>query len=183
MLAFRPKGKAFCLVIRPPAEWRACGGAAFPSSLDEAEVSRQAMRGFPVDHAITINRFLNSAEQTTVNSKDWPLGRCRSSKRIGLRQRQQGRNGGRLGGKVESGGQAIQVVMGEPGTTDEPKKGKAGMAQDRDVTALKREAERLREQLAAEKERVRTLETANNSVVKRLDAAIESVKAMLSRQG
>lgn len=77
----------------------------------------------------------------------------------------------------------MQAVMGEPGAADEPKKGNAGMAQDREVAALKREAERLREQLATEKERVKTLETANSSVVKRLDAAIESVKAILGRQG
>jgi hypothetical protein len=77
----------------------------------------------------------------------------------------------------------MHAVKGKPGAADEPKKGNAGMAQDRDVAALKREAERLREQLAAEKERVRTLETANSSVVKRLDAAIDQVKAILSRQG
>jgi hypothetical protein len=85
---------------------------------------------------------------------------------------------------VKSDDAEIEAVNGKPSAGGEPSKGKgAGMAQDRDVAALKREAERLREQLAAEKERVKTLETANSSVIKRLDAAIESVKAILSRQG
>lgn len=52
-----------------------------------------------------------------------------------------------------------------------------------DVTALKDEAERLRKQLATEQERVRTLETANIRAAERLDAAIQSVKSIIARQG
>jgi hypothetical protein len=46
-----------------------------------------------------------------------------------------------------------------------------------------REAERLRTELANEKERVKTLEDTNMQVAERLDAAIESMKEILARQG
>jgi hypothetical protein len=46
-----------------------------------------------------------------------------------------------------------------------------------------REAERLREELAAERQRADDLESANDQVAERLDAVIESVKAILGKQG
>jgi hypothetical protein len=46
-----------------------------------------------------------------------------------------------------------------------------------------REAERLRDELAAERQRADNLESANDQVAERLDAAIESVKAILGKQG
>lgn len=52
-----------------------------------------------------------------------------------------------------------------------------------DTATLKREAERLRNELANERERVKTLQDTNNRVAERLDTAIKSVKAILARQG
>ncbi len=49
--------------------------------------------------------------------------------------------------------------------------------------ASSRETESLREELAAERQRVRELENANARAAERLDAAIESVKAILDKQG
>jgi hypothetical protein len=46
-----------------------------------------------------------------------------------------------------------------------------------------REAERLRDELAAERQRADNLESANDRVAERLDAVIESVKAILGKQG
>jgi len=51
------------------------------------------------------------------------------------------------------------------------------------VAASSREAECLREELARERQRVQELENANARVAERLDAAIESVKAILAKQG
>jgi Domain of unknown function (DUF4164) len=83
-----------------------------------------------------------------------------------------------------SSGDKMQAAKEKLAATSEPRQGKgAGMAQERDVAALRREAERLRKELAAAQERANTLATANNSVAKRLDAAIASVKAILARQG
>lgn len=45
------------------------------------------------------------------------------------------------------------------------------------------EAERLREELAAERQRADHLESANSQVAARLDAVIKSVKAILGKQG
>lgn len=51
------------------------------------------------------------------------------------------------------------------------------------VAGAMREAERLRDELAAERQRADNLESANDQVAERLDAAIESVKAILGKQG
>ena len=56
-------------------------------------------------------------------------------------------------------------------------------ADDSQIATLEKETERLRAELASERERVRTLEDVNGRVAKRLDAAIQSVKAILGRQG
>jgi hypothetical protein len=50
------------------------------------------------------------------------------------------------------------------------------------AVALK-EAERLREELAAERQRAEDLASANDQVSARLDAVIKSVKAILGKQG
>lgn len=52
-----------------------------------------------------------------------------------------------------------------------------------DIATLERETERLREELASERRRAEKLEDANHRVAARLDEAIESVKAILARQG
>lgn len=52
-----------------------------------------------------------------------------------------------------------------------------------ELAMLEREAERLKAELASERERVKTLEDVNGRVANRLNAAIESVKAILGRQG
>lgn len=81
-------------------------------------------------------------------------------------------------------GATMQTAIEQQAVAIEPNEGKGTeMAQDRNTAALRREAEHLRQQLATEKERVRTLQSANDSVSKRLNAAIESVKAILARQG
>lgn len=49
-------------------------------------------------------------------------------------------------------------------------------------TALAGEAERLRAELAAEQQRVQELEEASGRAAARLDAAIETVKAILKRE-
>jgi hypothetical protein len=61
-------------------------------------------------------------------------------------------------------------------------KGEAGVKGGGKV-ASEREAENLRAELALERERSRTLEDTSTHVAERLDAAIESVKAILARQG
>ena len=66
---------------------------------------------------------------------------------------------------------------------DEGKKGKRQPeARQAQLATLKREAERLRAELASEQKRVRTLEDTNGRVAERLDEAIQSVKAMLAKQ-
>lgn len=87
-----------------------------------------------------------------------------------------------LWGMAKSGGGKMQAARQKRAATGEPEKGKrAATNGDHDVAALQREAERLREELANERERVKTLEHANSRVAERLDAAIESVKAILAR--
>ena len=49
-------------------------------------------------------------------------------------------------------------------------------------TTLESETERLRNELAAEQQRVQQLEEASDRAAARLDEAIKSVKAILSRQ-
>lgn len=85
---------------------------------------------------------------------------------------------GKSGGeKMQAAGQK-RAAADERKNTDEP----AGQKK-RDASVLERETERLRAELAAERERVKVLEEASSSVAARLDRAIESVKAILARQG
>ena len=77
----------------------------------------------------------------------------------------------------------MQAAGQKRAAATEPEKKGARMAQDRDTAALEQEAERLRAELALEKKRVETLEDANHRVTARLDAAIQSVKAMLASKG
>jgi len=84
---------------------------------------------------------------------------------------------------AKSGGDKMQAAKRKRAETQEPKESKGGTASsDKEKTALLKETERLRAQLAAERERVKTLETANTHVSERLDAAIQSVKAILNRK-
>lgn len=52
-----------------------------------------------------------------------------------------------------------------------------------DGAASNQEAETLRKELAAERQRAQELEKANASAAERLDAAIETVKAILDKRG
>ena len=52
-----------------------------------------------------------------------------------------------------------------------------------DVSTLKHEAIRLREELASARQRAERLEAANVNVATRLDVAIASIKSILERQG
>ncbi len=87
-------------------------------------------------------------------------------------------------GHGESGGETMQAAAHKRTTDDErDKNNEAAGTGKRNAAALEREAKRLREELAAERERIKVLEEANNSVAARLDRAIESVKALIARQG
>ena len=78
----------------------------------------------------------------------------------------------------------MQAAGQKRAAADERRKGAgAAAAEDRDAARLMRETERLRAELANEKERVKTLEDTNIQVAERLDAAIESMKEILARQG
>jgi Domain of unknown function (DUF4164) len=82
-------------------------------------------------------------------------------------------------GMVKSGGDKMRSVGQQGGGSGgEPKKTKrvagAGSAA---------ETERLRAELATERQRSKSLEDTATRVADRLDAAIESVKAILARQG
>ena len=77
----------------------------------------------------------------------------------------------------------MQAAKQKQAAATEPTNKGARMAQDRDKAALAQETERLRAELALEKKRVETLEDANHRVSTRLDAAIQSVKAMLASKG
>ncbi len=83
---------------------------------------------------------------------------------------------------AKSDGDKMQAAGQKRAGTSERRRGSSA-APDRDKATLQREAERLRDELANEKERVKTLQDTNNRVAERLDAAIESMKAILSRQG
>ena len=74
----------------------------------------------------------------------------------------------------------MQAAKQKRAAAAEPTNKGAKMAQDRNAAALKQEAERLRAELALERKRVETLQDANLRVTARLDAAIQSVKAMLA---
>lgn len=87
-------------------------------------------------------------------------------------------------GMTKSGGEKMQAAGQKRAAADERGKGAgAAAAEDRDAARLMRETERLRAELANEKERVKTLEDTNIQVAERLDAAIESMKEILARQG
>jgi hypothetical protein len=74
MLAFRPKGKAFRPIIRDRGEWLPCGKNGRPPPRWTGRAFRAKLFcSILVEAAFTINRFLNRARQSTVNSKDWPL--------------------------------------------------------------------------------------------------------------
>jgi hypothetical protein len=84
----------------------------------------------------------------------------------------------------KSGGDKMRAIGQGRSAGDEGKGGKGKPeAKASELATLERETERLRAELASERERVRTLEDVNGRVAKRLDAAIESVKAILGRQG
>lgn len=79
---------------------------------------------------------------------------------------------------VKSGGDKMRSVGQQGGGSgEEPKKTK------RVAGAGSAEAERLRAELATERQRSKSLEDTATRVADRLDAAIESVKAILARQG
>jgi hypothetical protein len=86
-------------------------------------------------------------------------------------------------GMTKSGGEKMQAAGQKRAAADERRKGAGAAAEDRDTARLMRETERLRAELANEKERVKTLEDTNIEVAERLDAAIESMKEILARQG
>lgn len=58
--------------------------------------------------------------------------------------------------------------------------GKASFSSSDDLTRLMQERDELRAQLAWSERRIKSLEDANKHVVKRLDAAIGTVKDMVS---
>lgn len=78
----------------------------------------------------------------------------------------------------KSGGDKMRSAGQQAGSGEERKKGK------RDAGAsVAAEAERLRAELTSERQRSKALEDTTARVADRLDAAIESVKAILARQG
>lgn len=77
----------------------------------------------------------------------------------------------------------MQAAGQKRAAADERRKSAGAAAEDRDAARLMRETERLRAELANEKERVKTLKDTNIQVAERLDAAIESMKEILARQG
>ncbi len=78
-------------------------------------------------------------------------------------------------GMVKSGGDKMRSMGHDSGSGEERKKGKR--------SASGAEAERLRAELTSERQRSKALEDTTTRVADRLDAAIESVKAILARQG
>ncbi len=77
---------------------------------------------------------------------------------------------------VKSGGDKMRSMGHDSGSGEERKKGK------RSATGAA-ESERLRAELTSERQRSKALEDTTTRVADRLDAAIESVKAILARQG
>ncbi len=84
---------------------------------------------------------------------------------------------------VKSGGDKMRAEGARRAAVDERKTPKGEASAKSGKAAIEREAESLRAELALERERARTLETTSSHVAERLDAAIESVKAILARQG
>jgi Domain of unknown function (DUF4164) len=79
---------------------------------------------------------------------------------------------------VKSGGDKMRSVGQQSGSSAEPKKTKRVAG-----SASAAETENLRAELATERQRAKSLEDTAAHVADRLDAAIESVKAILARQG
>jgi hypothetical protein len=77
---------------------------------------------------------------------------------------------------VKSGGDKMRSVGQQSGSGEERKKGKREAGGGA-------EAEGLRAELTSERQRSKALEDTTTRVADRLDAAIESVKAILARQG
>lgn len=84
----------------------------------------------------------------------------------------------------KSGGDKMRA-MGQGRSADGERKGGKGQPEltASELASLERETERLKAELASERERVKSLEDVNGRVAKRLDAAIESVRAILGREG
>ena len=76
----------------------------------------------------------------------------------------------------KSGGDKMRSVEQQAGSGEERKKSRRG-------AGVAVEVERLRAELSSERKRSRALEETTARVADRLDAAIESVKAILARQG
>jgi hypothetical protein len=83
----------------------------------------------------------------------------------------------------KSGGDKMRAMGPGRSAGGESTGGKNDSARDSELATLAQETERLRAELASERARVKTLEDVNGRVSKRLDAAIESVKTILGRQG
>ncbi len=84
----------------------------------------------------------------------------------------------------KSGGDKMRAEEQKRAAVDERKTAKGrSRAEDGDAAAAEHEAARLRAELALERERAKTLADTSNHVAERLDAAIESVKAILAKQG
>ena len=95
-----------------------------------------------------------------------------------MRQSESARSMGKSGGeKMRSPRQARGRAGGDT-QAETQAEGAAG-----DAESLRREAERLREELAIERERTGRLETANITVASKLNAAIASIKQLLERRG
>lgn len=89
-----------------------------------------------------------------------------------------------VGRMVKSGGDKMRAEGQRRTAVDEGKKPKSEAgAKAGGKAAGQREAEALRAELASERERARSLADTSSHVAERLDAAIESVKAILARQG
>jgi len=76
----------------------------------------------------------------------------------------------------KSGGDKMRSVGQEGGSGEARKRAKRG-------AGGAAEAERLAAELTSERQRTKVLEDTTSRVADRLDAAIESVKAILARQG
>jgi hypothetical protein len=96
-----------------------------------------------------------------------------------MRQGESARSMGKSGGeKMRSPRPARARAAGGKQAEMQGETAAAGEAE-----SLRREAERLREELAIERERTERLHKANISVAARLNAAIASIKQLLERRG
>jgi hypothetical protein len=85
-------------------------------------------------------------------------------------------------GKTEGDGKRAPR-MREHASAGEMQKVSEKASKKGECAASSQEAENLRKELATERQRVQELEKANASAAERLDAAIETVKAILDKQG